>query len=717
MNRRMFLRVSAAATGGLLVSMYFDFPAIGQTPKIYPPDAFVHITPDGTIAITVNRVELGQGVSTALPMILADEMDADWSRVVPEIAPAGDVYRDPLFGVQIVGGSFSIANSFQQYRELGARTRAMLISAAADRWRVTPDQCRAANSVVYGPADQSATYADLADAAARQPIPEKVRLKDPSEFRLIGKPMRRLDSRAKSNGSQKFSLDLDLPGMKVALLARPPVFGGRVRSFDDKDARKIAGVANIFEIPLAKGTGTAVAVVADRFWTAKQARDRLEIEWDLSGIEHVDSYKLRARFKELAHTKGNVALARGDETAIDRIPADRRIVAEYDFPYLAHTPMEPLNITARFDGDRAEAWTTSQLPTTEQQAMADVLGLPAQQVKFHIGYGGGAFGRRGTLDAHLEVEVAAIAKRMRGVPVKLIWTREDDVQGGYYRPLCAHRVELGIADDGTPAAWRHVVVGQSFIVGTGTPFESALVKNGVDALVVEGTVDCRYAIPNFHVSAHHPNVNVPVFSLRSVGMTHNTFVVETLIDELAMRANADPIAYRLQLIDADAKRHRAVLELLRDKTGWRDKLPPNHASGIALSEYHVTASAVAVDVSIENDRPRIHRATVAVHCGLAVNPMTVESQFQGGLAFGVSQLMEKGAITLKDGRVEQRNFDSYTPPYIKDAPMAVDVHIVPSSEPPTAVGECPVPLIAPAVVNAIARLTGKRYRSLPLMAV
>ncbi len=316
LNRRSFLRVSATAAGGLLVSLYLDLPTAGQEggqarpAKVYPPDAFVHIRPDGKIVFQVNRLEFGQGVHTSLPMILADEMDADWSNVVAELAPAADIYKDPLFGFQMVGGSGSIAHSFTQYRELGAKTRAMLVAAAADRWHVTPDQCRTADSVVYGPNNQSARYAELANDAARRPVPDKVRLKNPPEFRLIGKRVRRLDSRSKCDGSQKFGLDLDLPGMKIALIARPPVFGGRVKSVDDGEARKIAGVRDVFEIQLVKGSG--VAVVADRFWTARQARDRLKIDWDLSGIEQPDSSELLTRYKELARTPGNVAVARGD---------------------------------------------------------------------------------------------------------------------------------------------------------------------------------------------------------------------------------------------------------------------------------------------------------------------------------------------------------------------------------------------------------------------
>ncbi len=378
-NRRSFLRASAVAAGGLMVSLYLDLPVFAQEggpappPKVYPPDAFVHIRPDGKILITVNRLEFGQGVQTSLPMILADEMDADWSQVVAELAPAADVYKDPFFGIQMVGGSGSIAHSFTQYRELGAKTRAMLIAAAADRWHVSPDQCRTENSVVYGPTGKSARYAELANHAARQPVPGKIRLKNPSEFRLIGKKVPRLDSRPKCDGSQKFGLDLDLPGMKIAVVAHPPVFGGRVRMFDDKEARTLAGVKEVFELPLVKGSG--VAVVADKFWTAKQARDRLKIDWDLSGVEMADSSQLRTKYKELARTAGNIAVNRGDDKSLDRIPAARRIIAEYEFPYLAHTPMEPLNATVRFEGNKAEAWVPSQFQTMDQMAIAEVLGL------------------------------------------------------------------------------------------------------------------------------------------------------------------------------------------------------------------------------------------------------------------------------------------------------------------------------------------------------
>src|SRR5258708_6466282 len=352
--------------------------------------------------------------------------------------------------------------------------------------------------------------------------------------------------------------------------------------------------------------------------------------------------------------------------------------------------MEPRNATIRFDGDRAEAWIPTQFQTLDQVVIGAILGLKPEQVTLHTEYAGGALGRRGSRDVDVSRETAAVAKGVRGTPIKVVWPREDDMRGGRYRPMCVHRVEVGMGRDGVPAAWKHVVVGKSFMIGSGSAFEAFLVKDGVDVLTVEGTADPRYSIPNFHVSAHHPVVNVPVLAWRSVGYTHNSFVMETLIDELAVRAKTDPIAYRLELLDPGARKQRAALALLQEKSAWRNTLPRGHAAGIACTQYHDTAVACAVDVSIVDKRPRIHRATVTIDCGLAVNPLSVGSQVQGGLGFGLSQLL---------------------------APVAIDVHIVPSTEAPTGAGEPPVPVISPAVVNALARLTGKRYRSLPLVSL
>ena len=609
LNRRGFLRVSFAAAGGLFVSLYLDPRFVNAQeganqppPKTYPPDAFVNIRPDGKIVIQVNRLEFGQGVQTALPMLLAEELDADWKNVIADLAPAADVYKDPMFGIQMVGGSGSIAHSFQQYRELGAKTRAMLIAAAADRWKTTPAECRTQASVVHGPDGRSATYAELAGDAARKPVPTNVRLKNSSEMRLVGKKVKRLDSRAKCNGTLKFGLDLDLPGMKVAVIAHPPVFGARVKTIVDNEARSVAGVRDVFEIQLVKGSG--VAVVADKFWPAKRARSRLKIEWDVTGVEAADSAALWARYKQLSLTPGTVAVSNGDAKAMDQVAATNRIVAEYEFPYLPHSPMEPLNTTIRFDGDRAEVWAGSQFQTVDQMAVAEVLGLKPEQVTFHTEMAGGGFGRRAVTDSHVQREAATIAKRLRGTPVKLVWTREDDVQGGYYRPMHYHRVEVGIGSDGLPSAWRHVIIGQS--ITADTPFAAFVVKNGVDQTMTEGTADTHYNLRNLHVSVHHPKVNVPVLWWRSVGHTHTAFVMETLIDELAMRARMDPIAYRRKLLKPEAKMLLGPLVLLETATApWRNRLPKGHALGISCHESFGTGVACAVDVSIENKRPRI----------------------------------------------------------------------------------------------------------------
>jgi isoquinoline 1-oxidoreductase beta subunit len=726
-SRRGFLRATATAAGGLLVSLYFDRHTTAQEgvkpsqlpppqKKNYPPDAFVRVTPDNKVVIQVNRLEFGQGVHTALPLILADELDADWSQVVSELAPAADVYKDPLFGIQMVGGSGSIAHSFTQYRELGAKTRAMLVAAAAARWNVAPDKCRTENGVVRGPAGQSAKYGELANDAARQPVPATVKLKEPSEFKLIGKQVKRLDSRAKCDGSLKFGLDLDLPGMLVAVVAHPPVFGAKVKRYDDKAARAVEGVRGVFDIPVTRG-GTGLAVVADKFWTAKRARDLLKIEWDDTKVERADSTRLFEQYRQLARTTGLNAGARGDAKAIERVAPADLLVAEYEFPYLPHAPMEPLNTTVRFDGDAAEVWAGSQFQTFDHMAVAEVLGLKPERVTFHTEMAGGGFGRRAVPDSHVQREAAAIAKWFKGKPVKLVWSREDDIRGGYYRPMHVHRVEIGVGGDGLPNSWRHVVVGQSLLEGT--PF-AMMMKDGVDSSTVEGVNDTHYHVPNFSVSVHHPKVNVPVLWWRSVGHTHSAFVMETLIEELALRARMDPLAYRRKLIkpEPEAKKLLAALDLLDQKTAaWRNRLPKGHAVGFACHESFGTGVACAAEVSIVNKRPKIHRVTVAVDCGLAVNPLTIESQFQAGVGFGLSQLMAGGAITLKDGRVEQRNFDTYVPPYMPDAPVTVDVHIVPSTEPPTGCGEPPVPVISPAIVNALTRLTGKRYRTLPLVTV
>jgi isoquinoline 1-oxidoreductase subunit beta len=713
LSRRSFMRASTAAAGGLFVSLHFDVLALAQAGKepISRPSAFVHIRADGRIVIAVRHLEMGQGVLTSLPMIVAEELDADWSQVSAEHAPAGDVYKAPPLGIQSTSGSWSVRYAYQQHRELGARARAMLVGAAANRWSVHIDECRTEAGVVYGPGGQSARYGELADSASRRPVPDQVVLKKPSDFRIIGKSTLRIDGLAKTNGSQKFAIDIDLPGMKTAVIARPPVFGAKVKAFDAQAARTMDGVRDVFEIPLVKGS--AVAVVADGFWVAKQAREQLKIDWDFSGVERADSRELRARYQALAQKPGKIAVSRGEKAALSQTPPSRRLVAEYELPYLAAAALEPLNMTLRYDGDGAEAWVPSQFPTLDQEVLARALGLNSSQVTFHVVFAGGGFGRRSPLDGHVPFEAAAIAKRQRGTPIKLVYTREDDMRSGYYRPMTTHRVEVGIGADGMPSAWQHVVVGQSFIIGT--EMEKTFIKDGVDPLVVEGAANNKYRIPNFQVSAHHPKVNVPVYTLRSVGHSQNTFVIETLIDELVVRAKADPFAYRLKLLDPEAIKVRDALTLLEEKSRWRNGLGLGHAAGIACADFWDTGIACAAEISIVKNLLQVHRVTVAIACGLPVNPLSIEAQCQGAIGFGLTQLIS--GITLKDGEVEQSNFHEYRPPYMSDAPTAIDVHIVQSSDAPLGVGEPATPIISPAVVNALARLTGKRCRALPLDTV
>ena len=662
----------------------------------------------------MNRLEFGQGVQTALPMILADELDADWSQVVAELAPAADVYKDPVFGIQMVGGSGSIAHSFQQYRELGAKTRAMLVAAAAERWNVAPEQCRTEASVVRGPGGQSAKYAELAAEAARKPVPASVRLKEPAQFRLVGKKVRRLDGRPKCDGSQKFGLDLDLPGMKVAVVAHPPVFGARVKSVDDAAARAVEGVRDVFEIPLAKGTG--VAVVADKFWPAKRARDLLKIEWDFTGVERADSSAV-ARAVQTTRAHGGHAFRRarrreGARRGRRREPHRRRVriplpaaradgAAEHDRP-LRRRPRGGVGRLAvpdvRPDGRRRSARAEAGAGHFPHGDGGRRLRAPRRHRLARAARGGSsspsACAARPSNSSGRARTTSAAATTAR-----CTCTASRSASA---RTACLRR--------GATSSWASRLL-------AGTPF-AMMMKDGVDNSSVEGVSDTHYNLPNFNVTVHHPAVNVPVLWWRSVGHTHSAYVMETLIDELAARAKVDPIAYRRKLLKPEAKKLRSALDLMDERSAaWRRRLPKGHAVGFSCHESFGTGVACAVEVSLANKRPRIHRATVAVDCGIAVNPLTVESQFQAGVAFGLSQLMAKGAVTLKDGVVEQRNFDGYVPPYMPDAPVAVDVHIVPSAEPPTGCGEPPVPVISPAVVNALTNLTGKRYRSLPLVAV
>jgi len=612
--------------------------------------------------------------------------------------------------MHITGGSGSIAHSYTQYRELGARTRAMLISAAAAQWKTDASALRTRNGVVIGPGGKQLGYGELAEAAMKLPVPETVTLKDPKDFRLIGKPTGRLDAKAKSSGHQSYGIDMRLPGMLTAVVARPPVFAAKLKSVDDSAAKAVKGVKAVLRIPVDRG-GEGVAVVADGYWAAKQGRDALKLEWDASGVEKVDSAKQLAQYRELATKPG----ARKFDADVSKLAdAPNQINAEFVFPYLAHAPMEPLNCTVRVSGDQAELWMGSQMPGLDGMAASKVLGLPPQNVKVHVQMAGGGFGRRAIASSDYVVEACSVVKAAQtagiSAPIRTLWSREDDIKGGYYRPMHLHTAKIGFDAQGKITAWDHVIVGQSILGGT--PFEPMLVKDGIDGTAVEGMKE-PYEIP-MRLTVHHPKVNVPVLWWRSVGSTHTAFVMETLVDEIARTTQQDPVAYRMKLIGSEHPRHKAALQLAVDKSGYGKKtLAAGRAWGVAVHESFNSVVAYVVEASVNKDgTPTLHSVTAGVHCNLVINPQSLEAQVQGAAAMGLSMCLPGAAITLKDGVVEQSNFSDFVVPRITDMPQ-IAVYTVPSADAPTGMGEPGLPPLAPAFANAIASLSGKPLRELP----
>ncbi|MBN9625964.1 MAG: carbon monoxide dehydrogenase [Acidovorax sp. SCN 65-28] len=714
--RRTFLKVSAAsgfALGAFPLVSAAQGAAAAAPAGLKPheqPSAFVRIDADGTVTVTINRLDFGQGVQTGLPMILAEELDADWSKVRSVHGDANPAYADPAFGMHLTGGSNSIKHSYTQYRELGARTRAMLVGAAAAQWGVDASALRTSNGFVVGPGGKKLGYGALAEAAMKQPVPEKVTLKDPKQFRLIGKPTGRLDAKAKSSGQQDYGIDVRLPGMLTAVVARPPVFGGKVKSLDDSAAKAIKGVKAVLRVPTDRG-GEGIAIVADGYWPAKQGRDALKVKWDTSAVTKPDTTALLAQYRELAAKPGNVAM-QADMAPLAGAP--HKISAEFVFPYLAHAPMEPLNCTVKLDRDKAELWMGTQMPGLDAMAAAKTLGLQPQNVKVNTQMAGGGFGRRAIPTSDYVVEACGIAKAARtaGItaPVRTLWSREDDIKGGYYRPMHVHRAEIGFDAKGKILAWDHTIVGQS--ITKGSPFEAFMIKNGIDATAIEGMKE-PYDVP-MKLSVHHPDVNVPVLWWRSVGSTHTAYAMETLIDEVARTTKQDPVAYRLALMGDKHPRHKAALQLAVAQSGYgKKKLAAGRAWGVAVHESFESVVAYVVEASVKDGTPKLHSITAGVHCNLVVNPKSVEAQVQGAALMGLGTCLPGAAITLKDGVVEQSNFGDYAVPRITDMPQ-VTVHIVPSADPPKGMGEPGLPPLAPAFANAIAQITGKTPRELPL---
>ncbi|MFZ6813642.1 molybdopterin cofactor-binding domain-containing protein [Undibacterium sp. Rencai35W] len=720
--RRRFLKV--ASLSGFALGVY---PLIGaaqtnadgsgakasELKVTEQPAAFVRIDKDGTTTITINRLDFGQGVQTGLPLILAEELDADWSKVKSVHGDSNPAYVDPVFGIHLTGGSSSIKHSYTQYRELGARMRSMLVAAAAKQWNVDPVSLKTQNGVVIGPGGKKLTYGELAEAAMSLPVPEKISLKDPKNFRLIGKPVGRLDAKAKSTGTQQYGIDTHLPGMLTAVVARPPVFGGKIASVDDTAAKAIRGVKAVIRIPVDRG-GEGIAVIADGYWPAKQGRDALKIQWDNAAVDKADSAQLLASYKELSKQTGKLKY---NDDISKLAAAPLKIDAEFVFPFLAHTPMEPLNCTVAFTGDKAELWVGTQMPGLDGFAASKTLGIPPQNVKVNTQMAGGGFGRRAVPTSDFVVEACNVAKAAKAAglnaAVRTLWSREDDVKGGYYRPMHVHRAQIGFDAKGQIAGWDHVVVGQSILAGT--PFEAMMVKDGIDATALEGMRE-PYEIP-MRLSVHHPKINVPVLWWRSVGSTHTAFVMETLLDEIATATKQDPVAYRLSLIGNKHPRHKAALELAVAQSGYGKKtLAKGHAWGVAVHESFESVVAYVIEASVKDGTPILHSVTAGIHCNLAVNPKSIEAQVQGGALMGLSMCMPGAAITLKDGVVEQSNFGDFVVPRITEMPK-VSVHIVPSADAPTGMGEPGVPALAPAFANAIAKITGKRLRELPFKLV
>jgi isoquinoline 1-oxidoreductase beta subunit len=695
-TRRSFIRLTGALGAGL--GLAFSFPACtpsGQLhAKEFAPNAWVRIAPDDTVTIVLNKSEMGQGVATGLPTILADELDASMDQVRTEFAPADPRYVDPVFHDMITGGSTSVADSWQPLRRAGATARAMLIGAAAKQWGVDPGTCTTrAGTVRHEPSNRSASYGSLAAAAATLPVPGDVPLKSPDQFTLIGKPGTRLDLGMKVNGTAGYGIDVKVPGMVYAAIARSPVFGGRVKSFDAAKAKAVPGVHDVVEI------SNGVAVVARNTWAAFQGQRALAVIWDEGANARLSTSSLFAQAEQLAKERRGerVAVARGDP---EHAPGTV-VEAVYRGPFLAHATMEPMNATADVRDDRCEVWAPNQVQLRARAAAAKGSGLPPERCTIHTTYLGGGFGRR--LEADYVQEAAEVSRAIKA-PVKVMWTREDDIQHDFYRPMSLNIVR-GVVSGGELTALTHQVVQKSWL----RRWLPQAVKNGVDGAALAEVDDAPYAIPNFRVTYIDHEHGIPIGSWRAPNANWNGFVTETFVDELAHAAGKDPLGFRLALLKHNP-RGAHVLTLAADKAGW-GRPQRGLTQGLAVTFWNGSHAAMVVDVSMRERMPRVHRVVAVVDCGTVVNPDIVVQQAQSATNFGLSAALT-GKITIKNGRVEQSNFYDYTVLHMADAP-SIEVHVVPSTASPTGIGEVCTPPIAPAVGNAIFVLTGKRIRTLP----
>jgi len=696
-SRRDFLKTSALAGGGLLIG--FTLPGasrLAQAADVFSPNAYIRIATDNQITVICGLSEMGQGVHTAIPMLVAEELDADWSRIKVMQAPADPAFNNPIFGMQATGGSTSVRGHWEPMRKAGATARAMLVLAAAAKWKADPADCRTEKGVVVHKSGKKLSYGQLAAAAAKQPVPAAVKLKNAKDFSILGTAAKRLDTPAKLNGKAKFGLDVRLPGMLTAVMARPPVPGGKVVSVDDSKAKAIPGVKQIVQIP------GGVAVLAQGFWAAKQGRDALQIKWDDGANAALSSEAVSKMLAEGASKGGALGRNEGDMSA----PAAKKIEAVYEAPFLAHACMEPMNATVWVKPDEIEVWAGTQSQGPSQGILGQVGGVAPGKVKVHTMYLGGGFGRRFAPDFTID---ATLLSKISGKPVQLVYTREDDMKAYFYRPASVTRFVGGLDASGKAVSFSACVASPSLMEASGF---MKLPADGVDEMAVEGIRDCPYDFPNLRVEYARREPGVQVWFWRSVGHWQNLFFIESFIDEMAAAAGKDPYEFRLGLLGKQP-RYRGVLELAAQKAGWGKPLPAGVHRGIAVAQSFGSYVAEVAEVSVGKDgKVKLHRVVAAVDCGMTVNTEIIKRQIESAIVFGLTAALY-GKITFKDGKVEQSNFHDYPMLRIDEMPP-VEVHIVASAEPPGGIGEPGLPPIAPALTNAIFAATGKRVRKLPI---
>jgi len=711
-SRRDFLKTSAAVTTGLVVA--FTLPmglgkyALAQS-AVSPntdfksaalPNAFIKISPDNSIRLIINKLEMGQGVNTSLAQLIAEELECDWQQISCESAPVAPVYNATFMPMQMAGGSSSVISSWEQLRTAGAMAREMLIAAAAQKWSVPASECRAENGSVLHPKKGALSFGELAEAAAKQTPPSPIKLKDPKQFKFIGKSMKRVDAADKSSGKAIFGSDVKVPDMLYAVIARPP-FGATLQAFDEGAAKKIAGLKEIIKLD-----GQKIAFVATNTWAAMKARDAAKVQWKLSDDPLLTQSSLQKTFLETLDKPGTPVKAIGKPAEALK-KAKRTLEATFEFPYLAHACMEPMNCTVAYDGKSAQIWAGHQMPTGDRMVAARILDLPPEKIEVNTTYAGGSFGRRANKDSDFVVEASSLAKQLKK-PIQVVWTREDDTRGGYYRPLTMHKIKAGLDGKGRITGWDHKIVGQGVMAGS--VFAPQIDKTGIDPTSIEGVDNTPYNIPDFQLQLQLMKTPVTTLWWRSVGHTHTAYVMETFIDELAAAVEKDPLQYRKDLI-SKSPRHQAVLDLLAKKSDWGKKMPAGRALGLAVHESFKSVVGHVVEVSLQGTEVKVHKVVSAVHCGTVVNPKGAVAQVESAIVYGLSACLY-GELTLDQGQVKQGNFHDYPVLRMPDMPI-IEVHFVPSQDTPTGLGEPGLPPLAPAIANAIFKLNGKRVRSQP----